>query len=290
MTKITWIGTGVMGRSMAGHLARNGHSLTLYNRSAEKAARTAEEIGGQAASSLGEALRDCQVVCLMVGYPRDVEGVFHAEDGIFAKAPRGALVIDLTTSSPTLACALADRSRKLGLRLLDAPVSGGDAGARKGTLSVMVGGEEADFAEAHPLLACFGSNIVHLGPAGSGQHAKAANQIAVAGATAAMTEALVYARKVGLDPEKLLQAISAGAAGSWQLQNMASRVLRKDYAPGFYVKHFIKDMDIVSREMADRGTRLRMLEAVLAMYRDLAAQGHDEDGTQSLIQLYGDED
>ena len=181
----------------------------------------------------------------MVGYPSDVEEVFCSEGGIFDSAKKGALAIDMTTSSPSLAQKLYEMGKERGIRVMDAPVSGGDSGARNATLSIMVGGDQKDFEDAMPLFSCMGKNIILMGPAGSGQHTKAANQIAVAGATAAYTEALIYAEKTGLDPQKMLAAIGAGAAGSWQLTNMAPRALAGDFAPGFFVKHFIKDMKIV---------------------------------------------
>lgn len=291
MAKLAWIGTGVMGRHMAGHLAAAGHELTLYNRSPEKAAATAAAIAaaggmGRACPSIAAAVADCDAVFVMVGLPSDVAEVFRGPEGIFAWAPRGALAVDMTTSSPELAAELYHEGKECGIRVMDAPVSGGDSGARAGTLSVMVGGDEEDFAGVREWLDCFSSSVTHLGPAGFGQHCKAANQIAVAGATAAMTEALVYAERTGLDPKRMLAAITGGAAGSWQLANMAPRVLTEDFAPGFFVRHFIKDMTIIHDEMARRGTTLTMLEAVLGMYRDFAAAGHEASGTQALIQLY----
>ena len=181
---------------------------------------------------------------------------------------------------------LYEQGREKGIRVMDAPVSGGDSGARNATLSIMVGGDEADFAEAMPLFECMGKNIILMGPAGSGQHTKAANQIAVAGATAAYTEALVYAQKAGLDPQKMLSAIGAGAAGSWQLTNMAPRALAGDFAPGFFIKHFIKDMKIVQEESRKSGVELEMLDTVLALYEKMAQQGLENDGTQALIKYY----
>lgn len=230
-------------------------------------------------------MQDADVIFVMVGYPADVEEVF-LQDGILDHAKAGALAIDMTTSSPSLAVRLYEEGKAKGVRVMDAPVSGGDSGARNGTLSIMVGGDEADFQEALPLFEQMGKNIVHMGPAGFGQHTKAANQIAVAGATAAYTEALVYAEKAGLDPNRLLEAIGAGAAGSWQLTNMAPRVLKGDLAPGFFVKHFIKDMKIVQQESRQRGVELEMLDAVLKMYEKMSEMGLDDRGTQALIQYY----
>lgn len=288
MAKIAWIGTGVMGSAMAKRLAEAGHDLTLYNRSPEKATLTAQEIGNmcRAYSTIEEAICDREYILTMVGYPKDVDQVMRGPEGIFAHAPEGALIVDMTTSSPELAGELAVEARARGLRMMDAPVSGGDKGAKDGSLSIMVGGELADFEEMQDIFSVLGTNINYMGPAGSGQHTKAANQIAVAGATAAYTEVIVYARQVGLDPAKIFNAISSGAAGSWQINNMAPRALRGDFAPGFFVKHFIKDMKIVHDEMKKRGTKLEMLETVLDMYEEFAKHGHEDDGTQALVQLY----
>jgi len=284
--KIAWIGTGVMGKSMAAHLVRAGHDVTLYNRTHKKAVDAASEIGATSAPELADAVMDAEAVFTIVGYPADVEAVMLGKDGVFAHAKRGCLIIDMTTSLPSLAVRLYDEAKNKGFHMLDAPVSGGDAGARNGTLSIMVGGDLSDFEKAMPLFELLGKNVVYMGGAGSGQHTKAANQIAVAGATAAMTEAIHYSRKVGLDPEQMLKAIGAGAAGSWQLANMAPRVLKEDFAPGFFVKHFIKDMKIIVQEMSERDVDLVMLNQVLAMYEQFAGQGHEDAGTQALIRLY----
>ena len=226
----------------------------------------------------------------MVGYPSDVEEVFCSEGGIFDSAKKGALAIDMTTSSPSLAQKLYEMGKERGIRVMDAPVSGGDSGARNATLSIMVGGDQKDFEDAMPLFSCMGKNIILMGPAGSGQHTKAANQIAVAGATAAYTEALIYAEKTGLDPQKMLAAIGAGAAGSWQLANMAPRALAGDFAPGFFVKHFIKDMKIVKEESQKAGVELEMLNTVLSLYEKMAEHGMENEGTQALIRYYRDEE
>ena len=286
MSRIAWIGTGVMGTSMATNLSKQGHSLTLFNRSPVKAHHAATLCNGVVCTSIAEAVKDADYIFTIVGYPKDVEEVMLSKGGVFDSAKTNALIIDMTTSLPSLAAKLYEIGKERGLRVMDAPVSGGDSGAKKGTLSIMVGGDAKDFEEAKPLFACMGTNVVYMGPAGNGQHTKAANQIAVAGATAAMTEAIVYAKQVGLEPERMLAAIGAGAAGSWQLQNMAPRVLKEDFDPGFFIKHFIKDMRIVNQEMNERDTYLKMLNTVLALYEEMANQGHENDGTQALIKLY----
>jgi 3-hydroxyisobutyrate dehydrogenase-like beta-hydroxyacid dehydrogenase len=277
-----------MGSSMAKNLAARGHTLTLYNRNQTKAETLAKSMGMKCASTIAEAVKNSEYIFLMVGYPKDVEEVFYSRGGIFESALPGAFVVDMTTSSPSLAANLYMDGKAKGLRVLDAPVSGGDSGARNATLSIMAGGAEDDFEAVKPLFEAMGKNITYLGPAGSGQHAKAANQIAVAGATAAYTEALAYARSVGLDPYKMLAAIGSGAAGSWQLANMAPRALQGDFAPGFYIKHFIKDMHIIDAEMSQRGISLDMVKTVLSLYEKMARKGLQDDGTQALIKLYSE--
>ncbi len=286
MKKVAWIGTGVMGAQQAGHLVKNGYQVRAYNRTYEKMEALSRELGFIPCRTIAEAVAGAGVIFVMVGYPRDVEEVFCGPGGIFECADRSALVIDMTTSSPALAQKLYEQGREKGVRVMDAPVSGGDSGARNATLSIMAGGDKADFDEAMPLFSCMGKNIKHMGGPGMGQHTKAANQIAVAGATAAYTEAIAYARKAGLDPAAMLEAIGAGAAGSWQIANMAPRALRGDFAPGFFVKHFIKDMKIVRDESALRGLDLKMLDAVLGLYEQMSDLGLENDGTQALIKVY----
>lgn len=286
MSKIAWIGTGVMGASMAKNLLKHGHEVYLFNKTQSKAERVKNEAGGIVCTTINETVQDVDYIFTIVGYPNDVEEVYLAENGILKNAKRGALAIDMTTSKPSLAKTIYNEGKKLGVRIMDAPVSGGDMGARNATLSIMVGGDPQDFDEVKPLFDCMGKNVVYLGPAGNGQHTKAANQIAVAGATAAMTEAIVYALNVGLDPQKMLEAIGAGAAGSWQIANMAPRVLRDDLGAGFFIKHFIKDMKIIKDEMSERGISLEMLNTVLGQYEQMAQMGFQDDGTQALIKLY----
>lgn len=288
MSKIAWIGTGVMGASMVKHLMNAGHTANLYNRSIEKAQKVQSEAGGNVCETIEAAVADVDFVFTIVGYPKDVENVYLGEEGILRHAKPGTITCDMTTSNPSLAQKIYQAGQEKGIHVLDAPVSGGDMGARNATLSIMVGGDEADFETIKPLLLCMGKNVSHMGAAGFGQHTKAANQIAIAGNTAAYTEALVYARNVGLDPKSMFDAIGAGAAGSWQISNMAPRVLKGDLAPGFFIKHFIKDMRIIHDEMEQRGVELEMLETVLEMYEDLAEDGFEDDGTQALIKLYNE--
>ena len=280
--KIAWIGTGVMGSAMLMHLKKAGHVVHAYNRSFEKAEKLiAKDI--QVYQTIKDCIKDCDVIFTMVGYPKDVEDVYKRADGIFANAKDNAILIDMTTSSPKLAKALYIDAKNLGYEMMDAPVSGGDSGAKAGTLSIMCGGDQKTFDECKALLSLMGTPK-YMGEAGSGQHCKACNQIAVAGAVAAMSEAIVYAKENQLNVEEMLQAIAGGAAGSWQINNTAPRVLKEDFAPGFYIKHFIKDMHIVQEEMGEQ--HLDMLDTICHMYEALAQQGEENNGTQALIHYY----
>jgi 3-hydroxyisobutyrate dehydrogenase/2-hydroxy-3-oxopropionate reductase len=226
----------------------------------------------------------------IVGYPKDVEAVYFGENGIIQNTRPGAYVIDMTTTSPLLAVRIYEEAKKAGLYALDAPVSGGDTGARNGTLSIMVGGDEEAFEQCRELFSCMGTNILYEGKAGSGQHTKMANQIAVAGAIAGVSEAFAYGQKMGLDCRKMLSSISTGAAGSWQMSNLGPRIMKDDFAPGFFIKHFIKDMNIAEEEAEAACLPLPILQTVLSMYEDLSAQGCDELGTQALIRHYNPQD
>ncbi len=276
---IAWIGTGVMGKAMLQHFIDAGHNLKVFNRSKTKM----ENIAAYHATSIADCVADCDFVFTMVGYPADVEAIYFNPDGIINNCKANAFLIDMTTSSPALAIKIAKDSNN---HALDAPVSGGDVGAKNATLSIMVGGDEAVFEKVKPLFELLGKSINYIGEAGSGQHCKMCNQIAVAGATAAYSEALIYMKTNNLDPDTILKAIAGGAAGSWQLTNMAPRVLAGDFDPGFFIKHFIKDMKIADSVMLDNDIHLKMLESVLQMYQDLANNGFADKGTQALIKYY----
>lgn len=284
--KVAWIGVGVMGAAQAGNLVKAGWPVKAYGHHYDKVAAKAPQYGFAPCRTIAEAVADADFVFVMVGYPADVEEVFTAPGGILDSARPGTVAVDMTTSSPSLAQKLYALGKEKGIAVLDAPVSGGDKGAREATLSIMAGGDEEAFNRALPLFEAMGKSVLHMGPAGFGQHTKAANQIAVAGATAAYTEAIYYAEQAGLDPHKMLAAIGGGAAGSWQIANMAPRALAGDFAPGFFVKHFIKDMGIIHDEAAARGYSLEMLESVLRLYKGFAAAGGENEGTQALIEFY----
>ena len=282
---VGFIGIGVMGRSMAGHLLDAGYSVHVYNRTQSKAQDLVDR-GAQWQSSPGKVAAAADVIITIVGFPADVESVYLGEDGVLAQARSGSLAIDMTTSCPNLASRIAQEAAAKGVEVLDAPVSGGDIGAREARLSIMVGGSVSGFERALPLFEIMGKNIVHQGPAGSGQHTKMCNQIAIASGMMAISEAMAYAKKSGLQPETVLKSIESGAAGSWSLTNLAPRVLKEDYAPGFFVKHFIKDMKIAIESAQAMGLDLPGLQLAKKLYDQLASKGCEDDGTQALFKLY----
>jgi 3-hydroxyisobutyrate dehydrogenase len=283
--RIGFIGLGIMGQSMAGHLLAAGHPLRVYNRSIEKA-RALLDQGAIWCDTPGTVATGSDVVITMVGYPRDVEQVWLGADGILPHAHR-ALLVDMTTSSPELAQRLAREAAARGCRALDAPVSGGDIGAREARLSIMVGGEAGAFAEALPILQLMGKTIVHAGGPGAGQHTKMCNQVVIASTIMGVCEGLAYARQAGLDPEVVLQCISGGAAGSFQLNVMGPKIVKRDFAPGFMIEHFLKDLSIALAEAERMGLQLPGASQARKLYAQLVESGHARDGTQALSLLYG---
>jgi 3-hydroxyisobutyrate dehydrogenase len=284
-SSVAFIGTGVMGRSMAGHLLRAGHALHVYNRTAAKA-KDLLDAGAKWHDTAGSAAAEADVVITILGFPSDVEETYLGKGGVIERARPGALLIDMTTSSPVLARRIAAAAAARGLAALDAPVSGGDLGAKEARLVIMTGGAEADFARARPYFDLMGKNIALLGPAGSGQHCKMANQVAVAVGMVSWVEALAYAKKAGLDPAQVLASISGGAAGSWSMTNLAPRALADNFAPGFYVKHILKDMRIALDSAAEMKLDLPGLALAKKLYDQVAAHGWEECGTQALYRLY----
>lgn len=282
---IAFIGTGVMGRSMAGHLQKAGHKLHVFNRTKEKA-QALLDAGAQWHDSAGAAAAPADVVVTMLGFPTDVESTYLGQGGIVERAKAGALLIDMTTSSPVLARRVAEAAAKRGLTALDAPVSGGDVGAREARLVIMVGGDEAAFGRAKPLFELMGKSISRHGGPGAGQHCKMANQIAVAVGMVAWCEALAYARKAGLDPAAVQATIAGGAAGSWAMTNLAPRALADNFAPGFYVKHILKDMRVALESAAELKLELPGLALAKKLYDQVAARGWEDCGTQALYKLY----
>jgi 3-hydroxyisobutyrate dehydrogenase len=282
---IAFIGTGVMGRSMAGHLQRAGHTLHVHTRTRARA-QALLDAGARWHDSAGSAAAAADFVFTIVGFPTDVEQTYFGTDGVLARARPGAVLIDMTTSSPALARRIAAAAAGRGLTALDAPVSGGDVGAREARLVIMVGGDEAAFQRARPLFARLGKNIVRHGGPGAGQHCKMANQIAIASGMMAWCEALAYAQKAGLEPARVLESIGGGAAGSWAMNNLAPRALGGDFAPGFYVKHFLKDMRIALDSAAEMKLDLPGLACAKRLYDQVAARGWEDCGTQALYRLY----
>ena len=282
---IGFIGTGVMGRSMAGHLITAGHAVHIFNRTKEKA-QTLIAAGARWHDSAGDVAAAGDVVITMLGFPIDVDQTYLGNGGIIERARSGALLIDMTTSSPVLAKKIAVAAAARGLDSLDAPVSGGDIGAKEARLVIMVGGEEVAFARAKPLFDLMGKNIALLGAAGAGQHCKMANQISVAVGMVAWCEALAYAKKAGLDPTRVHESISGGAAGSWALTNLAPRALAENFAPGFYVKHILKDMRIALESAAELKLDLPGLTVAKKLYDQVAASGWEDCGTQAIYRLY----
>ena len=283
--RIAFIGIGVMGKSMAGHLLDAGYPLAVFNRTQSKADDLVAR-GAIWADSPAAAAENADVVITIVGFPADVEETYFGDSGVFKTIKTGALVIDMTTSSPLLAKRIAEAGREKGVGSLDAPVSGGDLGAREARLSIMIGGEQSDFDRAQPLFDIMGKNIQLQGPAGSGQYTKMCNQIAIASGMVAIGEALAYAKAAGLDPKQVLASIETGAAGSWSLSNLAPRALDGDFAPGFFVKHFIKDMGIALESAQEMGLKLPGLELAKSLYDRLSSQGGADEGTQSLFRFY----
>lgn len=281
---IAWIGTGVMGRSMAGHLLDAGHTLRVHNRTKAKAEPLLAG-GASWADSPAEAAANADAACIIVGYPQDVRAVILGNDGVLAALPSEALLIDFTTSSPSLAREIHETAKRRTIAALDAPVSGGDVGARNATLSIMVGGDAAAFDRARPVLDVLGKTIVRQGDAGAGQHTKMVNQILIAAGMVAVCEGLLYARASGLDPSRVLESVSGGAAASWSLSNYYPRMLAGDFEPGFYVEHFVKDMQIALDEAERFALKLPGLELAKRLYDRLVESGGGKNGTQALIKV-----
>ncbi len=282
--KIAWIGTGIMGAPMAGHLMTAGHTLTVYNRTKSKA-RDLVERGAIWADSAAAAVEDVELVFTMLGYPHDVEEMYLGANGILATMRSGAATIDMTTSSPSLAETIAEEAESRGIRALDAPVSGGDVGAQNATLAIMCGGERALFDDVRPLLDLLGKNVRLLGGPGRGQATKMVNQIAIASTMIGVAEALIFAEASGLDQEAVIAAIGSGAAASWTLSNLGPRIVAGDMEPGFMVMHYIKDLGIALAEAKKMGLALPGLAQAEQFYRAASGTGWDRKGTQIVSEV-----
>jgi 3-hydroxyisobutyrate dehydrogenase len=280
-TRIGWIGTGVMGRSMCSHLLKAGYTASIYNRSPKKM-DSLVAMGAKPCSSPKEVAQNSDVVFSIVGFPADVEQVLVGADGALAGLRPGCVMVDMTTSRPVLAQEIYTRAKEAGVASLDAPVSGGDIGAREARLSIMVGGDRSAFELLQPLWKVIGKTFVYQGSAGCGQHTKMVNQILIASSMVGLCEAMLYAKSSGLDPVTVLESVSSGAAGSWSLSNLTPRILNEDYSPGFFVDHFVKDLGIVLEEASRMKIALPGVDLAKRLYNQLQGMGHGSSGTQAL--------
>jgi 3-hydroxyisobutyrate dehydrogenase len=293
LPRVGWIGTGIMGQSMAGHLLKAGYPLAVYNRSKGKA-QALIDAGAVWHDDLVSLAKQSEIVCTMLGYPSDVASIYWGSPdsdraeatSLFGCMRKGGLLIDFTTSSPALARRIAKQADALGLSSLDAPVSGGDIGARQAKLSIMVGGDPATFDRARDLFACMGQQILLQGPAGFGQHTKMCNQIVIASTLMGVCEAIAYMNRSGLDPGLVMQSIGGGGAASFQLNTVGAKILRGDFEPGFFMEHFVKDMSIAIQEAEAMKLTLPGLSQAKALYDRLIEQGYGRRGTQALMRAY----
>lgn len=280
--RIGWIGTGVMGLPMAAHLLDEGHTLVVHSRTASKAQPLLDR-GATWAQTPAEAADAAEVVFSMVGFPHEVEAVHLGPRGTLSAPRPPQVIVDMTTSRPSLSVEIHAQADRRGVASIDAPVSGGDVGARQATLSIMVGAEPADFERVRDLLQIMGRTVIRHGPPGAGQHVKMVNQVLVAGTMIGVCEGLLYAAKAGLDPLAVIKSVASGAAGSWLITNLGPRIIRRDFEPGFYVEHFIKDLSISLAEAQRMGLSLPGLALARQLYGEVEAQGHGRRGTQALM-------
>ncbi len=283
--KAAWIGTGVMGSSMCSHLIDSGYSLKVYNRTKSKADSLIEK-GALWCDTPAKAAEGSDVIFTIVGYPKDVESVILGEQGVLSAAKAGSVIVDMTTSEPSLAVRIAEEAEKKGVKTLDAPVSGGDVGAKNGTLAIMCGGEKATFDRVLPLMETFGENIKYMGKAGAGQHTKMSNQILIAGTMIGVVESLLYGYRAGLNMDEIIDVIGSGAAASWSINNLGRRIAAGNFDPGFFIKHFVKDMGIALKEAAAMNLSLPGLALVNQFYTAAMAQGLENLGTQGLYKVF----
>ncbi|MEW4489896.1 NAD(P)-dependent oxidoreductase [Thalassoglobus sp. JC818] len=286
-TRIGWIGTGVMGSSMCGHLMAKGFSATVYTRSREKAKDLLDQ-GATWADSPKAVAENSDVIFAIVGFPSDVREVFLGEDGALAGSKSGNILVDMTTSEPSLAVEIAEQAKEKGVHSVDAPVSGGDVGAKEARLSIMIGGEEDVVNALQPAWEAMGKTIVHQGPAGAGQHTKMVNQTLISSMMIGVCEALLYGYKAGLDLETVMKSVSTGAAGSWSLSNLGPRIMANNFDPGFFVEHFIKDMGIALAESRRMGLSMPGLALAEQLYQSVKANGWGKNGTHALMLALAD--
>lgn len=289
MKKIGFIGVGIMGKFMVRNLMKSGYELHIYARNRGKVEDVISE-GAAFHDSIAGCVNDCDAVITIVGFPKDVEEVYFDEGNILDSAKDGAYLIDMTTTSPRIAEEIYKEGKAKGYHVLDAPVTGGDTGAKAGTLSILVGGDKEDYEASLPLFEAMGENINYQGQAGCGQHCKMANQIIIAGTLSGVCEALAYAEAKGLDLDTVLRSVATGAAGSTQLNMFGPKIINEDYEPGFFIKHFIKDMKLALTEANISELNLDVLSQTLAHYEELEAEGYGDCGTQALIKYYNIEE
>ncbi len=285
-TRIGWIGTGVMGSSMCGHLLRHGFATTVYSRTQAKAKELCDQ-GAVWAGTPRQVAELSDVVFLMVGFPHDVRKVVLGTDGVLAGCQTGNMIVDMTTSEPSLAVEIAERASVKGVFSVDAPVSGGDVGAKEARLSIMIGGDSQAVQTLMPCFEMLGKTIVHQGAPGAGQHTKMVNQTLIASNMVGVCEALLYAYRAGLNLELVMQSVASGAAGSWSLSNLGPRMIQNRFEPGFFVEHFVKDMGIALEEAKRMNLTLPGLALAHQLYIALKAQGHGRDGTHALLLALG---
>jgi 3-hydroxyisobutyrate dehydrogenase len=284
MEKIGWIGTGVMGKSMCRHILKKGYPLSVHNRTREKADDLCRE-GASWFDTPGEVASRSDVLFTMVSVPTDLEAVVLGKEGVLERIRPGSVIVDMTTSEPSLARRIHAEAKRRTVSSLDAPVSGGDVGAREGTLAIMVGGDEDAFRRVLPLFALMGKNIARMGGPGTGQHTKMSNQILVASTMIGVVESLLYARRAGLDPGRVIEVIGKGAASSWAINHLGPRIVKGDFAPGFYIRHFVKDMGIALLEAGKMKLSLPGLALVNQFYVAAMAEGLEMSGTQALYRV-----
>jgi 3-hydroxyisobutyrate dehydrogenase len=283
--KIGWIGTGVMGKSMCEHLIDVDYDVSVFNRTKEKASELLEK-GAKWCSNPLEVAQNSDVIFTIVGFPNDVEEVYFRTHGIFEGVKKGAIIVDMTTSEPSLAQKIYEEAKKQGVMSIDAPVSGGDIGAKQGTLAIMAGGDKEAYDKVLPFFQLMGKNIAYMGKAGAGQHTKMSNQILIASTMVGVVESLLYAYKAGNDLEEVINVIGKGAAGCWSINNLGPRIVKKNFDPGFFIKHFIKDMGIALKEAKSMSLSLPGLALAYQFYIAAEALGLDNLGTHGLYKVF----
>lgn len=281
---IGWIGTGVMGRAMCEHIMNAEYTVHVYNRTKDKAKPLLEK-GAHWCKNPELVAKNCDLVFTIVGFPEDVREVILGPQGLLSGAKEGTILVDMTTSKPSLAQTIFKKGNKRGVKILDAPVSGGDSGARNAELAIMVGGEEQVFDQVLPLFKLLGNNISYMGESGRGQHTKMSNQILIASTMIGVVESLLYAYKTGMDLNKVIDVIGKGAASSWSINNLGRRIAEEDFSPGFFIRHFIKDMGIALEEARRMNLSLPGLSLAYQFYIAAAGMGYEKDGTQGLYKV-----